>query len=306
KGDRPMSLRIGVVASRGMRDGDGAPLLRFMRDFEPFLVGQLGAELHVPGATADALSAAGLLAGYGGLRRLPPASQGGIITLTAQVVGLGPGDAGLDWVIFLLDPTDPTALYPETQALKRQCVVHGKPFLGNLAAASEWCALEWHRRLDGRPVPPALAALLREWVRPGTIGTETVALIAHDRLKPEMLRFAATHRALLSRFARRLATGTTGGLLNAEALAPGWVESLLSGPRGGDAQIAEAVLLGQCRRAMFFEDPHVAREHEADIQLLERATRFAAHGCLCLGSREAAERWAENLAGVLAPGSGFA
>ena len=75
------------------------------------------------------------------------------------------------------------------------------------------------------------------------------------------------------------ATGTTGGRLNDLAWSRGWpkdkpwVHRYLSGLLGGDAQIAELVLEHQCQRVIFFEDPHVARQHEADIQLLERAVR---------------------------------
>ncbi|MDR3566381.1 MAG: hypothetical protein P4N59_33830, partial [Negativicutes bacterium] len=58
------------------------------------------------------------------------------------------------------------------------------------------------------------------------------------------------------------------------------------------------------RRAVFFEDPHVAREHEADIQLLERATRFSALGCLCMLNPAMANRWADNMTGVFGEGDG--
>ena len=40
---------------------------------------------------------------------------------------------------------------------------------------------------------------------------QTLALIAHDALKDEMVAFAAEHFDVLSQFARRVATGTTGG-----------------------------------------------------------------------------------------------
>ncbi len=308
--DRTRPLAIGLFASPGLSAGPEAPLLRYVRSFQPYLMG-VGARLCVVGETADALGTAGLLAGYAGLERLLPAAEGGLISLAARLVGLGPGDPGLDWMVFLQDPTDVTALYPETTALRRECVVHARPFLATEAAAAEWTALEW-RRADPAGAPPAL---IRHWVRPGDLGQETLGLIAHDRRKADLLAFAAAHRGLLGRFGRRLATGTTGTLLNGEIPArlagrietplpptSGWVEALRSGPQGGDAQIAEAVVTGRCRRVVFFEDPHVAREHEADIQLLERATRFSKQGCLCLNNRETADRWAENLAAVVGDG----
>src|SRR3546814_5645783 len=94
-----------------------------------------------------------------------------------------------------------------------------------------------------------------------------------------MVEFAASQFDLLSRFAGRVGTGTTSGRLNELAWSRGWpqdkpwVQAYLSGPLGGDAQIAELVLEQRCQRVIFFEDPHVARQHEADIQLLERAVR---------------------------------
>jgi methylglyoxal synthase len=130
-------------------------------------------------------------------------------------------------------------------------------------------------------------------------GSQTLALIAHDALKPQMLAYAAEHFDLLSRFARRVATGTTGQRLNELAWSRGWpedtpwVDRYQSGPLGGDAQIADLVLERRCQRAIFFEDPHVARQHEADIQLLERAVTTRTDETACLTSPRVAARWAE-------------
>ena len=62
---------------------------------------------------------------------------------------------------------------------------------------------------------------------------------------------------------------------------------------GGDAQIADLVLERHCQRAIFFEDPHVARQHEADIQLLERAVTTVTDEAVCITSPVVAARWAE-------------
>ncbi|MCF3946438.1 methylglyoxal synthase [Acidiphilium sp. AL] len=306
------SLSIGLGASAALRNNAASPLFGFLRDFAPFL-GSDGVTLHIVGATHDAVAASGILRAES-LVRLPPAREGGVIRLTAMTVPDATGRSALDWVIYLLDPIDPITVFPEMHALKRQCVVHGKPFLTNRAAASEWCALAWSHRTDSRD--PVLAPQIARWVRPERVGEETIGLIAHDSQKRTMLEFVRAHRAVLSRFGRRLATGTTGGLLNGEIPArmageaeslrdllpptpENWVIRYQSGPRGGDAQIAVEVLDGHCRRLVFFEDPHVAREHEADIQLLERATRFAPDGCLCVNDRASAETWIKNLARLL-------
>ena len=307
-------LRIGIAASAAMRSSEVSPLFGLLRDFAPFLSSPAVA-LHAVGATCDAILASGLLAGNPPAR-LRAAREGGVITLTSMVVPDAEGRAALDFVIYLIDPVDPIGVFPEMQALKRQCVVHGRPFLTNRGAASEWCALVWNGMAGIDRA--GLAGQIGRWVRPAATAGETIGLIAHDTQKPVMLDFARRHHALLSRFGRRLATGTTGGLLNgtvparlqAEAAAlqpllppavPGWTTAFQSGPRGGDAQIAEEVLEGRCRRLIFFEDPHVAREHEADIQLLERATRFAPDGCLCINDLASAELWASGF-GALAQG----
>ena len=59
----------------------------------------------------------------------------------------------------------------------------------------------------------------RSWRAPES---QTVALIAHDAFKDRMVEFAARHFDLLSRFASRVGTGTTGGRLNEMAWARGW------------------------------------------------------------------------------------
>jgi methylglyoxal synthase len=114
-----------------------------------------------------------------------------------------------------------------------------------------------------------------------------------------MLELAEKHFAVLDKFAFRCATGTTGGLLNQLAVkikgeaGRNWVKPFLSGPLGGDAQIAELILERQCRRVLFLEDPHVARQHEADIQLLERAVTTVTDEAVCTTSLAVAKRWCE-------------
>lgn len=282
--------RIGLAASRAHRDGRDSTLARLVRRHERAIRVELGLELYAVGRTHAALRSQSLLDGYAGLHALPERREGGLMRLTAMLVDEDPARA-LDAVIYLLDPDDPTSVFPEGQALKRQCVVHGKTFISTHAHAEEWVELErvragWppDRHLDGRFDPSRHA----------------IALIAHDARKDAMLAFARRHFALLSSFARRYATGTTGGRL--EALAadmgapPGWVHKRRSGPLGGDAQIADLILDRAVSRVIFFEDPHVARQHEADIQLLERAARIASEFAGCVNDPASAQRWAEGFA----------
>src|SRR5690606_29939961 len=202
------------------------------------------------------------------------------------------GDAPFDGAIYLIDPVDPSSIFPEALALKRQCITHGRPFISTLAGAIEWMEVE---RLHAGMAPD------RSLQRLFDFGQQTLALISHDALKDQMVAFAADHFDLLSRFSRRVATGTTGARLNELAWSRGWpadrpwVQRYLSGPLGGDAQIAELVLEHQCQRVIFFEDPHVARQHEADIQLLERAVRVVTKTAVCATSPSVARRWAQAM-----------
>ncbi len=270
-------MKVGLAASRSLRQGARSQLIRLVRRHAPLL---RQATVFAVGGTCDAIRRARLPGMREALVRLPRGFEGGLMRLVAQVVEARPEDA-LDLVIYLLDPNDPTSVFPEAQALKRQCVVHGKPFASTFAGADEWLRL-----VAGRSLPPRLLA------------AQTLALVAHDRLKPDMVAFARRHFALLSRFKARVATGTTGGLLQAMARKRGardWIAPMRSGPMGGDAQIARMLLEGACDRVIFFEDPLVAREHEADIQLLERAARVVGERAVCLNDPASAERWARAL-----------
>lgn len=286
-------MRFGLIAHRLHRQGSDCGLLRWLQAAEP-AVRALNLGLHAVGGTYDAVQRYGLLDNFPDLVRYPNGHSGGLTRLVSHIVGgVQPGQA-LDGVIFLIDPVDPSSLFPEAQALKRQCVIHGKPFLATEAAALEWLQIEsLQAGLSSAQAPGA--ALLQ------AMPQQVVALIAHDALKTQMVEFAGTHFALLSRYQERVATGTTGGLLNQMAWSQGWpsdqpwVTPYRSGPLGGDAQIAERVLDGSCQKVIFFEDPHVARQHEADIQLMERAVCSAGERTTCMNSPAMAWRWAEAL-----------
>mgnify|MGYP002777002221 CR=1 FL=1 len=95
----------------------------------------------------------------------------------------------------------------------------------------------------------------------------TIALIAHDRKKDDIVNFAKQHALFLSRY-KLIATSTTGQRIqNATRLS---VEQMLSGPMGGDAQIAAQVASGNVVAVIFLVDPLNAQPHEPDIQALLR------------------------------------
>jgi methylglyoxal synthase len=96
---------------------------------------------------------------------------------------------------------------------------------------------------------------------------KTVALIAHDNKKDDMLEFVLAHVDVLRRY-HLIGTGTTGGLLNDNTELH--VERMLSGPLGGDAQIAAQVAEGKIAAVFFFIDPLDKHPHDPDINTLLR------------------------------------
>jgi methylglyoxal synthase len=97
--------------------------------------------------------------------------------------------------------------------------------------------------------------------------TKTLALIAHDGKKADMVAFALSNKEVLQKY-DLVATKTTGQLLIEKCdLA---VRQMLSGPLGGDAQIAGQVAEGKIEAVFFFVDPLTANPHDPDIQGLLR------------------------------------
>ena len=98
---------------------------------------------------------------------------------------------------------------------------------------------------------------------------KTLALIAHDEKKAEMIDFARSHQLLLQKF-RLIATATTGRLLREKLGLQ--VESVHSGPLGGDQQIGARIAEGKVDALIFLRDPLSAQPHEPDITALLRVS----------------------------------
>jgi len=95
-----------------------------------------------------------------------------------------------------------------------------------------------------------------------------IALIAHDGKKAEMVQFLNEHANILHKNEIILiSTGTTGQKVKNAGFE---VTALLSGPLGGDAQIAARVAEGTCDMVIFFRDPLEKHPHEPDISMLMR------------------------------------
>jgi methylglyoxal synthase len=102
---------------------------------------------------------------------------------------------------------------------------------------------------------------------PDTSAVRTLAIIAHDGRKADLIAFATWNRDALARF-HLVATATTGQSLRHKVGLV--VDTVLSGPMGGDAQIAAMVAEGRVSAVLFFVDPLSAHPHDPDIRTLLR------------------------------------
>jgi methylglyoxal synthase len=95
----------------------------------------------------------------------------------------------------------------------------------------------------------------------------TIAIIAHDGRKADLVAFATYNRQALERY-HLVATATTGNLLRNKVGLD--VDTVLSGPMGGDTQIAAMVAEERIAAVLFFVDPLSAHPHDPDIQAVLR------------------------------------
>ena len=94
-----------------------------------------------------------------------------------------------------------------------------------------------------------------------------LAMIAHDKKKDEMVRFAVKYKDILANH-ELFSTGTTGKRINDVTGLP--VKRFLSGPLGGDQQIGALVAEDVVDLVIFLRDPLTAQPHEPDVQALLR------------------------------------
>lgn len=95
---------------------------------------------------------------------------------------------------------------------------------------------------------------------------KTLALVAHDGKKAEMVAFVKDNIKLIKKF-KLIATGTTGRYVEEAGLK---VNKMQSGPKGGDAQIAAKIVNGEVDGIIFLRDPLGIHPHEPDIFMLLR------------------------------------
>ncbi len=94
-----------------------------------------------------------------------------------------------------------------------------------------------------------------------------IALIAHDKMKNEMINLAKEYREILNQNTL-YATGTTGALIIANTGLQ--VNLLKSGPLGGDQQVGSMIADNLLDLVIFLRDPLTSQPHEPDISALLR------------------------------------
>jgi methylglyoxal synthase len=101
----------------------------------------------------------------------------------------------------------------------------------------------------------------------------TLALIAHDAKKEDMVQLVKAHKDELTKV-DLVATRSTGQFVMGRTKLP--VTLMQSGPLGGDQQIGAMVANEEIDAVIFLRDPLTAHPHEPDVSALLRVCD--AHG----------------------------
>lgn len=95
------------------------------------------------------------------------------------------------------------------------------------------------------------------------------ALIAHDNKKADLVAFVSKHLDFFNRKdVEVIATGTTGEKIEHAGIVE--VESVNSGPLGGDVEIASLVVRNEIDGVIFLRDVLDKHPHDLDISTLLR------------------------------------
>ena len=96
---------------------------------------------------------------------------------------------------------------------------------------------------------------------------KSIALIAHDNKKADIVNWAIKNKATLEKY-ELCGTGTTAKLISEATDLK--VKRYLSGPLGGDQQIGAKVAEGKIDVVIFFWDPLSSQPHDPDVKALLR------------------------------------
>lgn len=94
-----------------------------------------------------------------------------------------------------------------------------------------------------------------------------IALIAHDKKKDDIVRFAIAYKSILAEHTL-YATGTTGSRIMKETGLD--IHCFQSGPLGGDQEIGALIANNKMDVVFFFRDPLTVQPHEPDVSALVR------------------------------------
>jgi methylglyoxal synthase len=205
-----------------------------------------------------------------------PAKHGvkGMIDIISRLV-----DGKISAVIHLTDWQDKSAK-PDTAVLSREANVHDIPIATNVTSAEVFIE-QWHTLLPCmiKPVCPIstvkLDAIFDAYEKDKSI--KVLAMISHNGKKTAMDLFTAEHMVQILKNNYILATESTGERILRLMKAITGVDycdkvcCCKPGPKGGDLQIAQAVVKGVCTNIVFFQDPEESQPHDADIRLFEQA-----------------------------------
>jgi methylglyoxal synthase len=110
------------------------------------------------------------------------------------------------------------------------------------------------------------------------MNSRTLALVAHDHKKSELLEWVIKYIDQLKTF-NLVATGTTGQLITDETGLK--VTRYKSGPLGGDQQIGALIAEGRLDGLFFFWDPLNPAPHDPDVKALLRLCSVWNIPCAC-------------------------
>lgn len=124
--------------------------------------------------------------------------------------------------------------------------------------------------------------------------TATIALIAHNAKKDDIVNFARKHAPVLGRY-RLIATANTGQRIASETGLN--VEQLAAGSMGGDVQIAAEVVAGKMIAVIFLVDPFYVQPVEPNVQTILQVCQV--HNVAIATNLSTAEAIAYSLAKTL-------
>jgi methylglyoxal synthase len=94
-----------------------------------------------------------------------------------------------------------------------------------------------------------------------------IALVAHDSRKSDLINWVNANKEAFSQH-EFVGTGTTAKMISEHTGLV--VKGLLSGPLGGDMQVASRIVEGEIDMMFFFWDPLTAQPHDPDVKALLR------------------------------------